>query len=150
MPETTPKYIKGASFIEEDEELDEEWWPRDPFRYDPTEKWKQRMRRLSGIVESQDVKEAIQLGDIYRAANNNVAFVNDLGGLTIYVVMDAELQKRGDEYPIEPDESDYWFKGVTVWPYIYDRAQAWESGRWTGRELDVVEQIKKENQEVYK
>lgn len=150
MPENVPKYIKGAAFIQEDEDVDEDWWPRDPYRYDPTEKWKQRMRRLSGIIESGDVREAIQTGDIYRAANNNIAFVKDLSGIVLYVVMDAQLQKVDDEYPTNPSKTDYWFKGVTVWPYIYDRDKAWSTGRWTGRELDVVEQIRKENEEVYK
>jgi len=148
--DTPPNYIKGASFIKEDEDVDENWWPRDPFRYDPTRKWKKRMRRLSGIIETQDVREAIQQGDIYRAAKGNVAFTYDLEGLAIYVVMDAQLEKEGDEYPTDPDKSDYWFKGVTVWPYIYDRELAWSTGRWTGKQLDVVEQIRKENLDTYK
>lgn len=149
MPKANPRYIKGAKFIDEDDEVDADWWPRHPPRYDPTDNFQSRMRRLSGIIDGKDVKKAIEEGDIYRAANENVAFVNDLGGLAIYVVVDAKLQKRGDEYPTNPMKSDYYFKGVTVWPYIYDRDDAWGTGRWSSKELDIIEQIKKENAEVY-
>lgn len=149
MTVKTTKYIKEANFINEEKEVEMDWWPRDPYRYDPTNAWRNRIKELDGIVGSEDIQEAIQLGDMYKSANDTLTFVNDLGGLVIYVVVDAQLQKRGDSYPTNPTMEDYWFKGVTVWPYIYDRDKAWSTGRWTGDDLDKVEQMVEDNMEKF-
>lgn len=144
-----PKYVQNANFIREEEEVDEDWWPRDPYIYTGTKKWSERVKRLEGIINTTDIQEAFQLGDIYKSANNTVCFINDLDGLVIYVVADAQLLKVGDSYPTDPDHTDYNFKAVTVWPYVYDRDSAWATGRWTGQQLDEVEEITSESVEQY-
>lgn len=149
MPKT-PEYIKGARFIHEDEEIDEEMWPRDLYRYDPSEKAVSRMMKLGGIIEREDVEQALSLGEKYAAARGCVSFVTNLGGVALYVVVNADV-RHGSKHKLEhlrpsqseidfgPDDLDY--RIVTIWAYIYDRDRAWGTGRWTGEQLDVIEEI---------
>jgi len=141
----TENYIVQASFILEDEDVDKDWWYREPFMYSPTNNWVSRSRELAGVVETEDLREVMQKGDIYAAVSNTVAFVKDFGGVVLYVVVAAELKKDIDSYPSTPDKSDYRFKAVTIWPYIYDRNKAETESRFTIRGLNVMKQIMEQN-----
>lgn len=148
-----PEYIKGAQFINHEAAIDTEMWPRDFYRYDPSRKAVARMMELGGIINADDVEQSISLGERYAAARSCVAFVSDIGGVALYTVVTADVRK-GSEHKLEgirpseseidfgPDDLDYII--VTIWPYAYNRKRAWETGRWTGGQLDIIQDIEPE------
>lgn len=148
MQDSEPKYIKDARFIDEEVEVQEEWWPRDPYRYGKTNSFRNRLATLSDVNIVSSIRETMQTGDIYRAANETVAFVKDFDGVALYVVADAELLKLDGKYPTDPTYEDYKFKLVTIWPYIYDREQAWTDSKWNGEELDKLQEVVDDNTEL--
>lgn len=146
MPKT-PEYIKGARFIHEDEEIEQALWPRHPGEYTPSDKFFERRRRLAGIIEGEDITHAIMYGEMWPAANGCIAFVTDMGGVVLYVVVQSEMiedqwtleQAHEEEKDFGPGDLNY--RLVTIWPYVHDRDRAWATGRWTGQQLDVIEEI---------
>lgn len=136
-----PKYVEDAAFIELERDVDEDWWFRDPAYYMDTANWKNRVLALASAVPPAHVDSVIEHGDLYPAAKGNVAFVTEENGVATYAVVAAELQKRYGKYPTDPTKTDYRFKKVTFWAYVYDRDEALESNMWTRTDLQVINSV---------
>jgi hypothetical protein len=139
--EQLPKYIQNASFIEPDRDIQEDWWPRDPARYTNTVNWENRVEELSRAIEPRHCNRLIEHGKIYPAANGNVAFVESNDGVSTYSVVDAKLLKGDNGYPINPEYSDFRFKKVTFWAYVFDTLEAIDSETWSDDDLSVINSI---------
>lgn len=152
MSDDIPGYIEGAKFIEPGAEVDQDLWPRCPSKYVPTRKFQQRFKDLGSIVTEDDVTGAIRYGEVWPSARATISFVNDLGGVVIYVVASSDL-KSDEDLEVRPSESqypdlqpeDFYYTLVTLWPYVYDRERAWGTGRWSGQQLDEIEEIQPVN-----
>lgn len=143
-----PSYIRGAKFIDNEAEIEEGLWPRETGLYSPTSKFTSRFVELGDIIDGDDITEAILYGERYAAARGCVAFVSDLGGVALYIIVsydvpdDLSLESRPslDQYPnLTPDDLDY--VAVTLWPYVYDREKAWGTGRWSSEQLDRIDDV---------
>jgi len=111
-----PEFVEKAKFIREDEEVDNDLWPRDIIEYNLTKSWQARVRKLRGIIDEDEIEEAIVKGDIYSAMSNSISFVYNSNGVIIYVIVSAELTKYGDYYPTSPRRRDYRFNAVLTNP----------------------------------
>lgn len=136
MTETPPDFIMDARFIDEEADVDRSEWPRDPSRYEPSDRFVQRYKELGGIIEEDDVTGAFRYGGLYQAKHNCVCFVNNLGGVIIYVVVSVNTLELES---IEVDRRDYHM--VTLWAHVHDREEAWATGRWTGQQLDTIDSM---------
>lgn len=152
MTDDYPEYVRGARFIDADGDIEEWLYPRDVDFYEPSQKFIGRVKELNGAIEGDDISFAINYGEMYAAARGCVAFVNDAGGVVYYIVVEAELKEHlktkghsKDEGIQELTVNDFNHRAVTVWPYVYDRDRAWDTGRWTGQELDIIESIEPED-----
>lgn len=151
MAATYPSYIDGANFIQTEGEHEEWMFPREPDRYEPSDKFIQRFRKLGGAVKGDDIEDAIKYGESFTAARGCVAFVKNAGGVAFYMVVDAEYNGHEDIEPEalqdhydELDADDFKHRAVTLWAYVYDRDRAWDTGRWTGDQLDTIEELEPE------
>lgn len=143
-----PRYIKRARFIRPEAEIEESFYPRNATEYHPTQTYRGRYQRLRGIITAEDVKGCIHNGEMYPAAKGCAAFVKDLGGVVLYVVVTANLitedgivpRDEYDQYP-EIDVDSFEHKLVTMWAYVTNRDEAWATGRWTGDQLDEIEEL---------
>ena len=141
------KYIKQAKFINETEDVDEEFWPRDPDIYSSTQKLFERKQRLSSIVTDNTIRDTIKNGDLHSAISNTVSFVNDADGVAIYVIVSSELLKLDGSYPINPSRHDYVFNIVSLWVYTYDRNLALKNS-WTEKQLKDIQMFHKEQADL--
>lgn len=115
--------LDGAKFLHPDEEVNENRWSRMPSDYSITNKFRQRYSELSSVMDGDIIEDAIRYGELVKASKGHVAFVNDLGGVTISIVADMEMG----------------YQVKTIWPYIYDKTRAKESGKWSTRQLFEIE-----------
>jgi len=139
-----PEFVEKAKFIREDEEVDNDLWPRDIIEYNLTKSWQARVRKLRGIIDEDKIEKAISKGDIYSAMSNSVSFVYNSNGVIIYAIVSAELTKYGNYYPTSPRRRDYRFNAVTVWPYVYNRSDALDSGGWSIQDLAYIQTLCRE------
>lgn len=139
-----PEFVVKAKFIREDEEVDNDLWPRDIDKYSLTKSWKSRVSKLRTVIDGDKIEVAMSEGDIHSAMSNSVSFVYNSDGVIIYVIVSAELAKYGDHYPTSPRRLDYRFNAVTVWPYVYNRSEALNSESWTIQDLAYIQTICRE------
>lgn len=125
MTDGDKHHLSGARFLKPNEEVNEDDWPRKPHKYTITSKFRQRMRELSGIVDGDIIEDAIRYGELMKASEGCFAFVNDLGGLTISIIVEDDDGVR---------------KAKTVWPYIYDQDEAKGTGMWSSKQIWKVEE----------
>lgn len=148
MPDDLPHFVEGAKFLRTEEGIDEWMYPRDPDRYEPTRKFRQRFRELGGCINGQDINDAFEYGELYPAAQGCASFIKDAGGVAFYVIVSANLKPNyEDKRPLSEEQykkfnaDDFDHTAVTVWPYVYDRDRAWNTGRWSGKQLDKIQDI---------
>lgn len=144
-----PPYIEGAMFLRPEEEFDEELYPRDPLKYTPSDKFLDRFNRLGGIINSDDVQETIRYGKMYPSARGTVSFVKDLGGVILYIVVTADVptdednlapREATEKYPsLQIEDLDH--SGITIWPYLFSRDKALDTGRWSTKQLKEIQEI---------
>lgn len=145
-----PKYIKGAHFIDAQAYIDKELWSRSLDDYEHSTKFRSRYRELKSCFDGQDLRDTVEYGDMYAAARSCVAFVNDFGGVALYVIATADVKEdvdttarpSSDEYPPLTKE-DMSYNTVTIWPYVYNRNEAWNWG-FSSKQLDMIESIEPE------
>lgn len=154
MEDEHPEYISGARFIEPERSIDRWMYPRDPSKYNPSGKFRDRFNHLAGIVDGSDIADAINYGELYPASSGCVTFVKDAGGVVFYVVVTSDISEYLDQKELEEganfedlevDKLEHTI--VTLWPYVNDRERAWATGRWTGQQLDIVEEIEPDIEE---
>lgn len=126
-----PEHIKGAKFIKGRKEDDNEW-PRDPSEYHITLKFRERFKEFGSIIDGDIVRRAIQEGDLYEASRDCVAFVEDMDGVSLCVVVGMGREEDSGYAPLN---------AVSIWPYLYDREKALNTGRWSSRELNEMEEL---------
>lgn len=136
-----PDYVSDASFIELSRSIDPDWWYRDPAYYSNTRNWEQRVESLMGAIHPSHADAVIEHGNLFPAANGNVAFVTDERGVATYAVVAAELTKHSGVYPTDPDKSDYSHKKVTFWAHVYDTEKALDSDVWSKSDLRVINSV---------
>lgn len=139
MTGTLPDFIMDARFIDEEADVDRSKWPRDPSIYEPSDKFVQRFKELGGIIDEDDVTGAFRYGGLYKAKHDCVCFVNNLGGVAIYTVVSADHLELDS---IDVERSHY--RIVTLWAHVFDRDEAWATGRWTGQQLDTIDTMEPE------
>jgi len=137
----TPKYVQDAAFIELERGINPEWWPRNPSYYTNTKNWKERVSDLASAIHPEHAAALVKHGKPYPAANGNMAFVSDESGVATYAVVAAELKQRNGKYPTNPAISDYWFKKVTYWAYVFDRTEALDSDVWSSEDLRLINSV---------
>lgn len=130
MTDEEPIFIRGARFINPEVEVDEDLWSRNPNDYTPTTKFTQRFKEFGVLVEGDVIRDAIQYCPIYEADGGCVAFVNNLGGVAYYIIV---ANDDGDDYA-----------AVSIWPYVYDREGALDTGQWSSKDLDKIEELSEE------
>jgi len=136
-----PSYITNAKFISEEDDVDDEFWPRDPTYYIKTQAWQERLQKLLGHISHDQVLSTIKDGKLYSSISNSVTFVKEIDGVVLYVIVSAELL-----YPDREDYSnlsvhDYKYNKVTIWPYVYDERSASKSGEWSSSDIEFIQKL---------
>lgn len=145
-----PAHIRNAKFLRLDETIDYGLWPRDPSRYSPSNKFRERIRQLQGGITGDDISDIIRYGHMHPAARGCIAFSMVIRGVAIYIVAgsdlkgDRELLARPstDRYP-DLDIDDFNYTLVTLWPYVINREEAWRMN-WPTGVLDLIEELAEE------
>lgn len=140
MTNKLPEYIQDAKFIKPGLEPDEDLWPRDPSIYEPTEKFIQRFKDFGSFMDGDIIEDAIKYGELYTASRGCVTFINDLGGVAFYIVVTSE-PKVDISNKNATEVEDYNYRAVSIWPYVYNREQALDTGRWSSRFLDKIQNL---------
>lgn len=123
MGEDNGHILDGAKFLHPEREVEEHRWSRDPRDYSITNKFRQRYSELSSVMNGDIIEDAIRFGELVEASKGHVAFVNDLGGVTISIVVDMEMG----------------YQVKTIWPFIYDEEKARQTGKWSSRQMYEIE-----------
>jgi hypothetical protein len=148
MGQHIPGYVKGAKFVNETEKPQEWVFPREPGEYSPTNKFVDRYNQLRGIIEGENIADAIMTGRLYSAAKGCHAFVLDLNGVALYIVVAADYTGPRTFAGYEDlkkvngvNHEDFEHSTITLWPYVYNRDKAWGEGGWPSKDLDKIQQI---------
>jgi len=136
-----PSYIKDAKFIDSTSDVDEGVWPKNVRYYKRTNNWNNRIRRIKGVIEYDEIVETVRNGNLYDSLSNSVTFVRDVSGVAIYVIVSAELIDVNGNYPTNPSYHDYKYKAVTLWLYVHDELEAKESGVWSSDDIESIRQL---------
>jgi len=136
--ENNPPYIEDAKFIDETHDVEEDVWPKNIRYYARTNKWNNRVKRLKQVITQEHIDDTVKHGDIYDSLSNSVTFVRDISGVSIYVIVSAELVSCNGKYPTNPSIHDYKYKAVTVWLYVHDEHKAKESSAWTDEDIKFI------------
>jgi hypothetical protein len=115
--------LEGAKFLHPHAEVNEKEWSNDPGDYTITNKFRQRYSELSSVVNGDIIDDAIRYGELIKASQEHVAFMNDLGGVSISIIVTMYMG----------------YKAVSIWPYIYDKEKARSTGKWSSRQLYEIE-----------
>jgi len=129
------KALQGARFLQPSKPLVGDKLIRDPEDYLPAASFRQRMRELGGIVDGDMIDDAIEYGSGVRASEGCNAFVLFRPGVTF-----SFIWKPSDGVRYAGDM-------ISVWPYVYDREKALDSGRWSSKEINTMEEIAAQNSE---
>lgn len=148
MTDNIPEHIRGAHFINHEEEPEEWMYYRDLDEYEITTKFRSRFRELNGIFSGNDIRDVVEFGDIWCAAQGCIAFVLEKRGVLLYVIVAADIKDHlkddKDELIKAKDQNlsidDFNHTAVTIWPYIVDRDMAWMQGL-SSKEIDLVNSI---------
>lgn len=139
--EESPVYIQDAKFINQEDNVDPDEWPRHIELYHETNNWRKRRKRLDDIVDDRMVESAFTAGHLYNSLSNSATFVEPHFGVAVYVVVSAELIKDGNGYPQDPGVFDYNYKLVTLWAYVYDKQMADLSPFWSDEDIKEIQQF---------
>lgn len=139
--EESPAYVQDAKFINQEEDVDPDEWPRHIELYHETDNWRDRRKQLDGIVDDQIIKSAFLSGHLYDSLSNSATFVEPHFGVAIYVVVSAELVSHEDGYPTDPGIFDYDYSLVTLWAYVYDEQMAELSPFWEPEQLARIKKF---------
>jgi len=142
--QSSPVYIQEAKFIEQEEDIDPEQWPRHIELYASTHNWCERVDRLEGIISEHKAEGVVSTGHIYNSMSNTATFVEPHFGVAIYVVVSASLKQDADGYPTDPGVFDYNYRLVTLWAYVYDKSVADVSPFWSEDDIAAINQLCKE------
>lgn len=123
--------LSGARFLHPAEEVDENEWSREPEDYSITHKFRQRYSELSSVMSGDIIEDAFRYGELIQASQGHVAFMNDLGGVTISIIVDSDESYKG---------SGRWYRVKSIWPYVYDKEKALDTGQWSSRQLFEIEE----------
>lgn len=146
-----PGYIDGAKFINTHDSPPEWMYPRDFSDYEVSRKFRSRFREIKGIFDGQDIRDVVEFGDLYAAAQGCASFVMAKDGVALYLVVSADLKKSitepdegsweeiREKYDI--DKGSFTHTAVTIWPYIVDSDTAWAAGIST-KQQEIIEDIK--------
>lgn len=141
MIEELPEYIQDAKFIKPGLDVDEELWPRDPNIYEPSEKFISRFKQFGSTMDGDIIEDAIKYGELYTASRGCVAFVNNLEGVAFYIIVAKEVKPSFNKDKDIATVNDYNYRGITIWPYVYNREMALDTGRWSSRHLNQIEEL---------
>jgi len=139
--ENRPSYITDAKFIDAEDDVEDNIWPRDPTYYIRTKAWKQRIDTLLGVISQDQIHNTIRSGEVYSSLSNSVTFVKEFNGVVLYVIVSAELNCFGGEYPTNPSVNDYTYNAVSIWPYVWDRDKAMNQGKWSEQDLESIQEL---------
>lgn len=146
--EKMPSHIQGAQFINEDTEPLEWVYPRELDNYELTRKFRSRFRDIKGIIDGDDVRDVVEYGEMWSAAQGCCAFVMQKRGIAIYTIVAADVK---DEYLADGEDQEsidysdfdseaFNHTAVTLWPYVVDEEVAWMQGI-SSKEIQLIEEI---------
>lgn len=139
--EESPVYVQDAKFINQEDDVDPDEWPRHIELYRETDNWRQRRKQLDGVVDERMVESAFSAGHLYNSLSNSATFVEPHYGVAIYVVVSAELINDGNGYPTDPGVFDYNYSLVTLWAYVYNERMAELSPFWDNEDIKQIKQF---------
>ena len=129
------KALKGARFLQPSEPLVGNELSREPKEYKPTSSFRNRIRELGGIVDGDMINDAIMYGTSTCASEGCNAFVLFKPGVTFSFIWRPAASVH------------HTANMISVWPYVYDREKALDSGYWSSREINTMEEIAAKNSE---
>lgn len=141
-----PHYVENAKFINDEQTVEQTIWPRKLSKYIKTSNWEQRRKTLKESITHEDLVLCVNNGEIYSGTRNSVVFVDELQGVALYVIASSELDVSGNDTTIinkTPSRSDFKFKAVSIWGYVYDSEEALSNDRWSESKLEQVKKLYK-------
>lgn len=108
-------------------------YPRDPAEYTPLDHFVQRFKEPRRFLDGDIIEEAISEGEFRDNEDGLACFRLPKGGVSYYILAGYHQ----DGYRVL----------VTGWPHLHSRHDAIESGYWSSRELDTIEQLNSEYNE---
>lgn len=130
MPRNPPEDFRFSS--DNASEYSPDDWPREPDAYRPTMHFRQRFHDYNRALDGSHINEAITEGTKIPAMHTCGAFYTTRPGVVYYVVV-------GWDRTSDPASNDRVV--VTGWPWVYDREAAIESGRYSTRVLNRIQQL---------
>lgn len=127
--------LDGARFLHPNEDLLGGEVVREPSDYLPTDSFRNRMRELGGIVDGGMINDAIQYGEAVRASDGCNAYVLFRPGVTFSFIWEPY------------DGVQYAGRMISVWPYLYNREKALDTGLWSSSQLYTIEEVAATNAE---
>lgn len=129
------KALDGARFLQPHKNLLGGKVVRKPSDYLPADSFRNRMRELGGIVTGDMINDAIQYGEAVRASEGCNAYVLFRPGVTFSFIWEPY------------DGVRYEGRMISVWPYLYDREKALDTGLWSSSQLYTIEEVAATNAE---
>lgn len=125
-------YIKDAKFVRHDAPDEifsdiHERFPRKPV-YEASMTMINRFHELKDVVDDEMISETLSEGFLFPAVNDCGVFIQDFGGIALYVVVS---DKRG-------------MIGVTMWAYVHDKREARDAG-WSNVQIQTVRELDAEH-----
>jgi len=121
--------LKGARFLHPNSDLLGGEVVRKPSDYYPSDKFRQRVRELGGIVTGDMINDAVEYGEAVRASEGCNAYVLFKPGVTFSFIWEPE------------DSVRYEGRFISVWPYVYDKERALNSGLWSSNQIMTIEEV---------
>lgn len=120
--------------LSDDSSFDPDDWPSAPDAYRPTSHFTQRFNNINRVLTGDIINDAITSNQLVPALNDCAAFYTTKPGVVYYIVVGWDRtspspQERGDRVV------------VTGWPWLYDREEALDSGRFSSRILNRIQEI---------
>ena len=129
------KALQGARFLQPSEPLVGDKLVREPNEYIPAASFRQRIRELGGIVDGDMIDDAIEYGSGVRASEGCNAFVLFRPGVTFSFIWRPAASVH------------HTANMISVWPFVYDREKALDSGYWSSKQINTMEEIAAKNSE---
>jgi len=109
--------------------FDPDDWPAEPSAYRPTTHFRTRYQEYGRLLDGDIIHNAITGGDLIPAADGCGAFYTTHPGIVFYIIVGWDHQH---DSPREEDARAV----VTGWPWVFDRDEALDSGRYSTRVLN--------------
>lgn len=102
-------------------------YPNQPQLYTPLRHFFQRFKEPARHLNAEVINETINFGDVRDNGDGCACFRKEWDGVAYYLI--AGFHEEG--YRVI----------VTGWPHLHSRRIAKESGKWSAKELDEIEEL---------